>query len=124
MFALTLVLVAPRCSAQGNLYLIALMGQSNMVGHGELSDLPPLFPRNSAKLWNFTNAYKWKLAKEPIDSPRGQLDFVSLDKRAAVGPALAMADTFVASHPSISVGLIPCAKGASSISELAEETKG
>jgi Carbohydrate esterase, sialic acid-specific acetylesterase len=100
-----------------NLYLIALMGQSNMVGHGELSDLPPGFPSNPAKLWNFTNAYKWEPAKEPIDSPVGQVDAVSLDPRAGVGPSLALADAFVSAHPSTSVGLIPCAKGATSITD-------
>jgi Carbohydrate esterase, sialic acid-specific acetylesterase len=100
---------------QTNLYLIALMGQSNMVGDGELSDLPPGFPSNHAKLWNFTNAYKWEPAKEPIDSPVGQVDVVSLDPRAGVGPSLALADAFVSAHPSTSVGLIPCAKGATSI---------
>jgi hypothetical protein len=98
-----------------NLYLIALMGQSNMVGHGELSDLPPGFPSSPAKLWNFTNAYKWEPAKEPIDSPVGQLDVVSLDPGARVGPSLALADAFVSAHPSTSVGLIPCAKGATAI---------
>lgn len=108
------------CSAPTDpkdLYLVALMGQSNMVGHGELSELPPDFPKSPARIWNFTNAYQWDPAQEPIDSPRGQLDKVSLDRTAAVGPSLAMADAFVASHPSVSVGLIPCAKGASSISE-------
>src|SRR5262245_8864262 len=118
LWGLTPLLMPWGCSAQSDpkdLYLIALMGQSNMVGHGELSELPPDFPRNPAKIWNYTNAYNWKPAKEPIDSASGQLDAVSLDERAAVGPSLAMADAFVASHPSISVGLIPCAKGASSI---------
>jgi len=98
-----------------NLYLIALMGQSNMVGEGKLSDLPPGFPSNPAKLWNFTNAYKWEPAKEPIHSPVGQIDVVSLNRRAGVGPSLALADAFVSAHPSTSVGLIPCAKGATSI---------
>ena len=116
MFTFTLVVLTPPCSAQRDLYLVALMGQSNMVGHGELSELPPHFPSNPAKIWNFTNAYKWERAREPIDSPQGQVDVVSLDKSAAVGPALAMADAFVSSHPSISVGLIPCAKGGTSIS--------
>jgi hypothetical protein len=100
-----------------NLYLIALMGQSNMVGQGELSDLPPGFPSNPTKLWNFTNAYKWEPAKEPIDSPVGQVDVVSLDPHAGVGPSLAAADAFVSAHPSTSVGLIPCAKGATYIAD-------
>jgi hypothetical protein len=120
IWGLVLLFMPLGCSAHGDpkhLYLVALMGQSNMVGHGDLSELPPSFPQNPARIWNFTNAYRWEPAKEPIDSPRDQLDEVSLDERAAVGPSLAMADTFVTSHPSVSVGLIPCAKGASSIDD-------
>jgi Carbohydrate esterase, sialic acid-specific acetylesterase len=100
---------------QTNLYLIALMGQSNMVGAGKLSDLPPRFPSNSAKLWNFTNAYKWEPAKEPIESPVGQIDIASKNPHPGVGPSLALADALVSAHPSTSVGLIPCAKSATSI---------
>jgi len=110
-----LVMLTQPCAAQTNLYLIALMGQSNMVGSGELSDLPPEFPSNPAKLWNFTNAYKWEPSKEPIDSPVGQVDIVSQDLRAGVGPSLALADAFVSAHPATSVGLIPCAKSGTRI---------
>jgi Carbohydrate esterase, sialic acid-specific acetylesterase len=109
-------LLAQPCSAQSNLYLIALLGQSNMKGGGDLSELPAGFPVNSSNLWSFSNSYEWKHAKEPIDSPQGQVDLVSLDKRAGVGPSLALADAFVTAHPNTSVGLIPCAKGGSSIS--------
>jgi Carbohydrate esterase, sialic acid-specific acetylesterase len=123
VFAILLALLAQPCSAGTNPYLIALMGQSNMVGSGELSDLPPGFPVNPTKLWNFTNAYKWEPAKEPIDSPLDQLDLVSLDKRAGVGPSLALADAFVSLHPTTTVGLIPCAKGGSSISDWQKTDK-
>lgn len=117
-----LALLVQPCSAKTNLYLIALMGQSNMEGRGELSDLPAGFPAHPTKLWNFTNAYKWAPAKEPVDLPLGQVDVVSLDERASVGPSLALADAFVSLHPSTSVGLIPCAKGGSSISDWEKRT--
>jgi hypothetical protein len=91
-----LVLLAQGCSAQTALYLIALMGQSNM--DGELSELPAGFPANPTKIWNFTNAYKWEPAKEPIDSPQGQVDVVSIGRRGGVGPSLALADAFVSAH--------------------------
>jgi hypothetical protein len=106
-----LMLLSQGCSAQTDLYLIALMGQSNMEGRGELSELPAGFPANPTKLCNFTNAYKWEPAKEPIDSPEGQVDVVSIGKRGGVGPSLALADAFVSAHPSTSVGLIPRARG-------------
>jgi Carbohydrate esterase, sialic acid-specific acetylesterase len=112
-----LMLLAQGCSAQTGLYLIALMGQSNMEGRGELSELPAGFPTNPTKIWNFTNAYKLEPAKEPIDSPQGQVDVVSIGRRGGVGPSLALADAFVSAHPSTSVGLIPCARGATKISE-------
>jgi Carbohydrate esterase, sialic acid-specific acetylesterase len=83
---LILMLLSQGCSAQTDLYLIALMGQSNMEGRGELSELPAGFPANPTRLWNFTNAYKWEPAKEPIDSPEGQVDVVSIGKRGGVGP--------------------------------------
>ncbi|MGB6968539.1 MAG: sialate O-acetylesterase [Methyloceanibacter sp.] len=120
VLAFTLVLLAQPCSAHTDLYLIALMGQSNMEGRGELADLPPGFPANPTKLWTFTNSYKWEPAREPVDAPQGQVDVVSMGKRAGVGPSLALADDFVSAHPSTSVGLIPCARGASSISEWQE----
>jgi Carbohydrate esterase, sialic acid-specific acetylesterase len=103
------------CNAQTDLCLIALMGQSNMEGRGELSELPAGFPANPTKLWNFTNAYKWEPAKEPIDSPEGQVDIVSIGRRGGVGPSLALADAFVSAHPATSVGLIPCARGATMV---------
>ena len=119
---ITALLVQPS-SAQTDLYLIAMMGQSNMSGVGELSELPVDFPKNPTKIWNFTNAYEWKPAREPIDSSEGQVDTVSRDRRArGVGPALALADAFVSRHPTTSVGLIPCAKGSTSISQWLKAT--
>ena len=119
-----LMLLSQGCSAQTGLYLIALMGQSNMEGRGELSELPAGFPANPTKLWNFTNAYKWEPAKEPIDSPEGQVDVVSIGRRGGVGPSLALADAFVSAHPATSVGLIPCARGATKISEWLKTQTG
>jgi hypothetical protein len=116
-------LFAQPASVQTDLYLVALMGQSNMSGLGEIAELPGDFPKNPTKIWNFTNAYRWEPAKEPIDSPEGQVDTVSLDKRTrGVGPALALADAFVSRHPTTSVGLIPCAKGATSIENWLKTT--
>jgi hypothetical protein len=112
---LLLALLAQTCSAQSDLYLIALMGQSNMAGRGEVSELPPDFPKNPTKIWTFTNAYKWEPAREPVDSPEGQVDTISQDRSGGVGPSLALADAFVSRYPSTSVGLIPCARGATRI---------
>src|SRR5262249_22185702 len=88
-----------------NLYLIALAGQSNMSGAGSVNDLPSGFPKNGLRIWNFTKACTWEIAKEPVDT---------MNYPPGVGPALAMADAFTTQYPHLSVGLIPCAKGGSS----------
>ena len=62
-FAITFA--APAQAVDRNLYLIDLAGQSNMTGKGDVNDLPLGFPKNAPRLWNFTNAYTWELAKEP-----------------------------------------------------------
>jgi len=119
VLAFALALLVQGCGGPDpkDLYLIALMGQSNMEGRGEVSELPPDFPANPTKIWNFTNAYRWEPAKEPIDSPEGQVDAVLTGRRGGVGPSLALADAFVSAHPSTSVGLIPCSRGATRISQ-------
>ncbi len=113
--AIAVALSDPAQAVDSNLYLVALAGQSNMGGSGEVKLLPPGFPQNGSRIWNFTNADVWELAREPVDSHAHQVDMVSRDEHSGVGPALAMADAFAAKYPLVSVGLIPCAKGASSM---------
>jgi len=110
-----LSLAAPAQAMDSNLYLIALAGQSNMTGAGDVKLLPVGFPMNGPRIWNSTNADIWEPGREPIDSNDGQVDAVSLDRHSGVGPALAMADAFAAKYPKVSVGLIPCGKSGSSI---------
>jgi hypothetical protein len=107
--------LAPAGAVDSDLYLIALAGQSNMVGAGYVGDLPPDFPKNGSRIWNFTNANVWEPAKEPIDSNENQVDKVSRDAVTGVGPGLAMADAFATKYPQVKVGLIPCAKSGSRI---------
>ena len=91
-----LSLAAPAQAVDNNLYLIALAGQSNMTGAGDVKLLPVGFPTNGPRIWNFTNADTWEPAREPIDSNDRQVDTVSRDRHPGVGPALAMADAFTA----------------------------
>ena len=67
-----LMLIAQACSAQTDLYLIALMGQSNMEGRGELSELPARFPANPTKIWNFTNAIIGSPPRSPLIHPKAR----------------------------------------------------
>ena len=100
-----------------DLHLFILAGQSNMTGQGKVSELPEDFPRHKNRIWNFTNAYLWQRAKEPIDSPFYQVDQVSRDDCAGVGPGLSFADRLADLQPGIQIGLIPCAKGGSTIDQ-------
>lgn len=94
---------------QGRLALFALMGQSNMSGWAPLPQAQTLHPR----AFLFGNDYLWRLAAEPTDHAEGQVDLVSVDRTRELGtsPGLAFAQTLLAKRPEMAVGLIPCAKG-------------
>ena len=97
---------------QGQLELYVLVGQSNMVGK---SAVPNGFspPQNT---YTFGNDYQWHIADSPVDSAKGQIDEVSLDKFAGFGPALVFAQRLLEDSDQ-AIGLIPCAKSGSSITE-------
>jgi hypothetical protein len=100
---------------QGNLRLFILAGQSNMSGRGVIDD----FDFTDENVYVFGNDYHWKQAFEPVDDPTNQVDQVSLDLEAGFSPALIFAKKLAENHPVKypTIGLIPCAKGASSIHE-------
>lgn len=101
---------------QGQLALFVLAGQSNMSGWAPLPAEQTLHPR----AYLFGNDYLWRLAQEPTDHPEGQVDRVSLDlgrELPGTSPGLSFATTLLDERPEMVVGLIPCAKGASTIYE-------
>jgi hypothetical protein len=108
IFGVATAVAVPAQAVERDLYLIALAGQSNMSGAGDVNALPVGFPKNGPRIWNFSNANTWELAKEPVHSN---------DEHPGVGPALAMADAFTTKYPHVSVGLIPCAKSGSGIAQ-------
>jgi hypothetical protein len=100
----------------GKLSLIVLAGQSNMSGRGEL---PPSQASHPSVVM-FGNDYRWRPAIEPVDDAARQVDVISLDGPGdppGLGPALSFGVTLVKHRPSLSVGLIPCAKGNTTIGE-------
>lgn len=96
------------------LSLFVLAGQSNMVGHGTVrpTDRKPI-----PGVWLFGNDYRWKPARAPLDDPANQVDLVSRDLRVGVGPGLFFAKRLRALQKDRMIGVIPCAKGGSALSE-------
>ncbi|MGC1310292.1 MAG: sialate O-acetylesterase [Phormidesmis sp.] len=98
---------------QGKLKLYVLVGQSNMVG---VADVPDGLAA-SANIFTFGNDYQWKLATEPVDDPTGQIDLISEDEEFGFGPAFTFAKTLVEQNSNQFIGLIPCARSGSSITD-------
>lgn len=102
---------APKLPQKQQLSLFVLMGQSNMAGKA-----PPPYPRLSHKrLFLFGNNYRWSLASIPLDSPTGQVDEVSLDPAAGMGPGMPFGRAWLKTRPQGSLGFIPCAKWGASL---------
>ena len=96
----------------GKLSLFILAGQSNMSGRGEM---PAQSQHINPRVFVFGNDYRWHHALEPIDGSRGQVDAVSADGKAGYSLATAFANTLLEKDPSLIIGFIPCARGATSI---------
>lgn len=101
-------------SVIGQIELFVLAGQSNMSGRGSL-DAQGRTPVPGAYV--FGNDYRWHPAREPIDDTTRQVDLVSRDAVVGVSPARSFAAVLRKARPSRSIGLIPCAKGGSSITQ-------
>ncbi|MEW6405747.1 MAG: sialate O-acetylesterase [Chloroflexota bacterium] len=99
---------------QGELQLFILAGQSNMAGYG---DLPESASAPDPRVYVFGNDYRWKLATDPVDDPFNQVDRVSEDIDAGFGPSLSFASAILENHPDMLIGLVPCAKGNTTIYE-------
>lgn len=94
-----------------NLSIFVLAGQSNMSGRGEL----PSSPLHFAGIWNYTNAGRWEPATDPLDGSAGQVDVVSADLEAGLGPGLTFAKKMQELRPRIKIGLVQCSRGATTI---------
>ena len=95
----------------GKVSLYVLAGQSNMSGRAKLPESQSIHPR----IFVFGNDYRWRPASEPIDDASRQVDRVSVDSLAGFSPALSFARALAEMHPQRIIGLIPCAKGATSM---------
>ena len=98
-----------------DIYILA--GQSNMSGRGIVAQVTPpeLVPDPSIMLYGNDGALR--VASEPLDNAAGQIDLVSVDTNAGVGPGLAFAKMMRAREPRRPIILVPCAKGGSSLKQ-------
>ncbi|MBL4867625.1 MAG: hypothetical protein JKY67_14760 [Pseudomonadales bacterium] len=81
-----------------------LMGQSNMVGAGNLDDLPEDFPVNGSHLFVLNDEGGLEFAEYPLQD-------------AGVGPGVAFADAVYSEYPYLDIGLVSCAVGGSLIDQ-------
>lgn len=96
-----------------------LMGQSNMSGRGAPGEALAGELDPDPRILVYGNDEATRIAAEPLDVDRGQVDAVSADRQAGVGPGLAFAKALVAARPGAKVLLVPCAKGGSTIAQWA-----
>lgn len=95
----------------GDVYIIA--GQSNAVGIGASNQS---YAGTFAGVYR--NSYVWQNLTDPVDSATNQIDTVSLDTDPApAGSYWPLLATQIISGASVPVAFIPCAKGATKISE-------
>lgn len=93
-----------------------LAGQSNMSGRAPFAGLP-VFP-NIGRVRVYRNSGVWTGGHEPIDSPEQAIYPVANDD-ATASPGAAFGDRWAGLRPGATVGLVPCARGASSIAQWA-----
>ena len=86
-----------------------MIGQSNMAGRGDFSDVEPILNEHCYML----RMGRWQLMSEPINVDRGIFHY---SPRSGVSLAASFADE-VAKHTGWEVGLIPCADGGTKIKQ-------
>lgn len=110
--------VAAQTAPTGQADVYVLAGQSNMLGRGLLSELTETERVPDPLILLYGNDGQLHPALDPLDGAQGQVDAVSADKQAAVGPGLPFARAVVGTRRR-PVVLVPCAKGGVSIGQWA-----
>ncbi len=100
---------------RGHLVLFVLMGQSNMSGRGKLDS--PDVPVPHPQVYVFNKDYRWHLAHEPLGTVPEEVDWIATDGGTGVGPGLSFARSLLEHDPNLRIGLIPCARGTSTIQD-------
>ena len=90
-------------------HIYILMGQSNMAGRGPLTEEYRSIHHDRVQM--FTKDQQWVPAQHPVhfDKP----------KAAGVGPGLSFGMEMAEANPGVTIGLVPCAVGGTTISKWA-----
>lgn len=102
-------------AAEEKTNLFLLVGQSNMSGRGSLDEIKN-DTTNQMAVYMYSNSGEWKQAVEPVDDATGQVDPVSADINAGYSSSLSFG-VALSNYTSKTIGLIPCAKGGSTIAD-------
>lgn len=116
-----LAAVAATPALAQDVYILA--GQSNMSGRGALAELTDAERTADPAIRLYGNDGQWRLAREPLDDATGQVDAVSADAKAAVGPGMFFARALYA-RSGRPIVLVPCAKGGSSLAQWSPASVG
>jgi len=101
-------------AASDRVEVYILAGQSNMSGRGDPAALSDTERVADPRLRLYGNDGQWRPALDPLDDPAGQVDAVSADRQASVGPGLFFARALLRARDA-DIALVPCGKGGSSI---------
>ena len=96
----------------GEIYSFLLIGQSNMAGRGELSDVTPIVNSDCYML----RMGRWQRLAEPVNPDR---DIFSGRFHSGVGPQASFADAMARIYGK-RIGIIPCADGGTCLDEWRE----
>ncbi|KQN19487.1 hypothetical protein ASE86_13565 [Sphingomonas sp. Leaf33] len=110
----SLAAVAATPAVAQDVYILA--GQSNMSGRGALAELTEDERAADPAIQLYGNDGQWRPARDPLDDATGQVDAVSADTKAAVGPGLFFARSLRA-RSRRPIVLVPCAKGGSTLAQ-------
>lgn len=102
-----------------HLDLYLLIGQSNMKGRGHMPEEPKNDPRI---VMMHLRTDEWFNARHPLHLVGDPQTFEGHDN-AGVGPGLAFAEAVATADPNARIGLLPCAKGGTSITLWKEGAK-
>lgn len=101
---------APAEEPPRDMQLFLLIGQSNMAGRGVVE---PEDQVTNPHIFMQTKDRKWVPARDPVHFDKPEVD--------GVGPSMEFARTLLKKDPSITIGLIPCAYGGTSMRQWKPE---